>query len=196
MTLPDIKIKRKTGDESLHINGDKLPFKLLGFWQWSSSRLLDNALRGIFAEYIVACDLGCSDGVRIEWNIFDLSTNSGKRIEVKSAAYLQSWEQKKYSTISFSVAPTRGLDKETNAYSGKKKRNADFYVFCLLAHKDQKTIDPLNMSQWKFFILPTSILNERIGEQKSLSLSTLLKLEPKEVPFGEISNAIEHWEKL
>jgi hypothetical protein len=29
------------------------------------------------------------------------------------------------------------------------------YVFCLLAHKDKSTLDPLNMDQWQFFVLAT-----------------------------------------
>jgi hypothetical protein len=30
------------------------------------------------------------------------------------------------------------------------KRQADVYVFALLAHEDRTTIDPLDLDQWKF----------------------------------------------
>ena len=47
--------------------------------------------RGCLAEFIVASALRLGDGVRDEWGAFDLLTKSGAKIEVKSAAYLQSW---------------------------------------------------------------------------------------------------------
>jgi hypothetical protein len=49
---------------------------------------------------------------------YDLITSTGIRIEVKSSAYLQSWSQKRLSTISFSISPARYWDR-----NGKKKTN-------------------------------------------------------------------------
>jgi hypothetical protein len=84
---PPIKINRKSGDESFEIDGQTLPFNLLEFWQWSSSDLVGNALRGVLAEYIVASALGCDAGTRTEWDAHDLVTKDGIKVEVKSAAY-------------------------------------------------------------------------------------------------------------
>lgn len=40
------------------------------FWAWAGSDLLDNALRGQLAEFIVGSALGCIDGkFRREWRI-------------------------------------------------------------------------------------------------------------------------------
>jgi hypothetical protein len=65
---------------------------LLDFWQWAYSDLLSNTNRGRLAEFIVAraLSLGLTD-VRIEWDAVDLVTPTGVKVEVKSAAYLQSW---------------------------------------------------------------------------------------------------------
>ncbi|MDF7826719.1 hypothetical protein P4B35_22005 [Pontiellaceae bacterium B12227] len=188
--LDPIMSFRKAGDELFHRNGTGLSNTLLSFWQWSSSELVGNALRGMLAEYIVAMDLGCTDGVRQEWDAFDLETHDGIKVEVKSAAYLQSWKQSDYSKIQFSIAPTCGWDANTNTSSEQKVRQSDVYVFCLLKHKDKATVDPLNMEQWDFYVVPTTVLNMKLGQQKTLSLSRLLELEPAKVEHGAIGHAI------
>jgi hypothetical protein len=79
-------MNRKSGTERFHRNGAQLGFDLLSFWQWSSSDLVNNVLRGRLAEYIVAQDLGVAGGTRTEWDAYDLQTKSGIKVEVKSAA--------------------------------------------------------------------------------------------------------------
>lgn len=180
-----------TGKELFHSNGKKLNFDLLSFWQWSSSEILGNALRGVLAEYIVAKDINCPYEIRKEWDAYDLLTPEGWKIEVKSASYIQSWAQTKLSTISFGIQPTT-VWQNNNVRSEIAKRQADVYVFCLLAHKDQNTIDPLNLSQWEFYVLPTSVLNENVGAQKSITLSSLLRLEAKKCSFGKIKDEIKN----
>ncbi|NIM16061.1 MAG: hypothetical protein GTO45_29010 [Candidatus Aminicenantes bacterium] len=133
--------------------------------------------------------------VRREWDDFDFKTQKGLKIEVKSAAYLQSWYQDKLSKIIFDIAPTTGWCAETNTYSPEKKRRADIYIFCLLDHKDKQTVDPLNLNQWRFYLLETSVLNEKLKNQKKLSLPGLLKLSPLECSFPQIKPAVESFEK-
>jgi len=134
--LPTIEVTRKNGNEPFLANGSPLSSNLLSFWQWSSSDLVGNALRGVLAEYIVASAIGCSDGTRTEWDAFDIETPEGVKIEVKSGAFIQSWEQKQYSTIQFGIRPTQGWDAKINTYSSQKIRQSDVYVFCVLSHKD------------------------------------------------------------
>src|SRR5579864_2751938 len=98
--LGRLRAPRLTGGERFRLAGKALDLNLLGFWQWSVSDLVSNATRGRLAEYIVARALGLPDhGVRDEWAAYDLITAEGIRIEVKSASYLQSWYQKKHSTV-------------------------------------------------------------------------------------------------
>lgn len=168
-------MERRSGRERLHHGGIELSQPtLLQFWQWSSSDLVSNAMRGVLAEYIVACDLGVADGVRTEWDTYDLRTKSGIKVEVKSAAYCQSWHQTKLSNICFGIAPTRGWDASTNTTATELARQSDVYVFCLLHHRDKATLDPLNLDQWDFYVLPTRTLNERCPTQKSIALASLL----------------------
>ncbi len=183
---------RKTGKERFRFNGHDLEFDLLSFWQWSASDLVSNATRGRIAEYIVACALGLAgDGVRDEWAPFDLETPSGIRIEVKSAAYVQSWHQKRLSSIVFATSKTRAWDANTNVQSREARRQADVYVFALLAHTDKRTIDPLNLDQWRFYVLSTITLNSRNRSQRSITLKSLERLCSGSVNYTDLPKAIE-----
>src|SRR5579872_3776587 len=94
----------KSGEERLIYNNQQLKFKLLDFWRWSVSDILSNATRGRLAEFIVATATNMDiTEVRDEWSPYDLITPEGVKLEIKSAAYLQSWFQKKFSIISFGI---------------------------------------------------------------------------------------------
>ena len=188
--LPAIKVSRKDGNESLHDNENTIPFNLLSFWQWSSSDLVGNTLRGMLAEFIIATAVGSTNGTRTECDAFDIETPGKVKIEVKSSAYIQSWTQPKLSSIKFGIQPTKGWDAKTNTYSSQRVRQSDIYVFCVLSHKDKNTINPLNLDQWVFYILPTKILNNVVGDQKSITLLSLKKLNPAKVNYGSINSTI------
>jgi len=188
---PAIEVVRKGGNEKFRVDGIALPNNLLSFWQWSASDLIGNAMRGILAEYIVASAVGKTEDHRTEWDAFDIETPEGIKVEVKSGAYIQSWSQKKLSSIQFGIAQTQGWNSKNNTYSTTAERQSDVYVFCVLRHQDQETIDPLNLNQWTFFVLATRELNRVVGAQKTLSLSRLEKLSPSNSTYGELYAAIK-----
>jgi len=134
--------------------------------------------------------LGCADGVGQQWDAYDVLTPDGIKVEVKSGAYVQRWSQSKLSPIKFSIQPAKGRDARTGKRTMKRKRQADVYVFCVLKHQDKKTIDPLNMAQWSFYVLPTPVLDEKLEKQKTLSLSRLKSLGPMMVDYAGIRDAI------
>jgi len=190
--LGPIELKRREGDEPFHIDGRALGFELLSFWQWSSSDIVSNATRGALAEYLVAQALGVAGGsVREEWAPYDLKTLDGTRVEVKSAAYIQSWHQGQLSRITFRVPKTRAWEKDTNRQSEETRRQADVYVFALLAHTDQRTLDPLNVSQWEFFVVATMLLDNRKRSQHSITLPSLRTLSGESVSFSKLKQAVE-----
>lgn len=161
------------------------------FWQWAYSDFLSNALRGVLAEYIVARAVGCTHRPRTEWDAYDLKTDSGLKIEVKSAAYLQTWAQKQHSPIRFDIGLKRGWDAETNLYAAEAKRSADVYVFCVFASHDRGTANPLNLEQWFFMVCGTKLLNEQFPTQKSVSLASLEALGLDRFGFEALGAAIE-----
>lgn len=182
---------QKTGNEYFCNGTDELPFSLLNFWQWSASDLVSNALRGRLAEFIVAQALGTAEGVRREWDAFDVKSKSGAKVEVKSAAYIQTWKQKSPAKIVFGIAPTRSWNNETGEMAVECFRNSDVYVFALLAHRDKKSLDPLNVAQWKFYVLRTEELNCSAATQKQIGLDPLRKLGAVECKYDELAETVE-----
>lgn len=178
MTFPALQVARKNGDETFSLSGNPLDLRLSAFWRWSASDLVSNATRGVLAEFLVASALGLAGGVRAEWDAFDILLEGGTRIEIKSAAYLQSWAHAKLSNVTFSIRPTFAWSSQTNRLSSELRRQADIYVFCLLIHQEKTTLDPMKLEQWEFYLLRSAILDERFPTQKTIGLSSLLKLNP------------------
>lgn len=127
--------------------------------------------------------------MRTDWLPFDVSSPSGRRIEVKSAAYLQSWTKDCYSKILFDIAPKHAWTPE-EGNSPEKKRNSDLYVFCVYTAltKDKSLLD---LDLWDFYVLPTSVLNEKVPVQKKIGLPSLLKLEPVKTDYAGLCSVIE-----
>lgn len=178
--LPALDIERKSGEECFREDDSDLDFNLLDFWQWSMSDLVNNATRGVLAEYIVARALGVPvNKTRDFWAPYDLAVPGGAetetKIEVKSSSYVQSWMQSGLSSISFDISPSHAWNYESGGFDDEYKRQADVYVFALLAHKDKLTINPMNLDQWKFYVLSTAALNEHLGDQKRVTLGGVEK---------------------
>lgn len=187
--LPRLEALPRTGHEPIHDNGAPIGPRLADFWRWSASDLTSNIVRGVFAEFLVAHALGiATGGVRDSWAAFDLLTPDGIRVEVKSAAYVQSWWQRRLSPISFSVRRTRAWSQATGLAADAVRR-ADVYVFALLAHRDKATIEPLNVEQWRFFVVPTAVLDARTRSQHSITLASLRRIAP-ELRLAEMADAV------
>ncbi len=193
--LGALKVKPLTGSESFFQKGESVELRVSDFWRWAYSNLVANNLRGYLAEFLVGSDLGVISQLPIEWSDHDLLTKTGIKVEVKSAAYLQSWNQSKRSSISFGIAPARSFNSVTGRRNEIPTRSADVYVFCLLAHKDKSTLDPTNLEQWQFYVLATRKIDAELGNQETLSLNLLLKLQPIQCVYGEISRTIDELTK-
>ena len=120
--------------------------ELLSYWRWSSSQLLDNAQRGVFAEYLVCVALGCDGQPRDEWVAYDAKSRRGVTVEVRSAAYRQNWKQSKPSDIKFGISPRKyswNPDTGEEAVHNPPRRLACVYVFCVLGTECDPDPDPL-----------------------------------------------------
>jgi hypothetical protein len=196
MELDRIQTTIKSGQECLTFNEKSLDFSLLDFWRWSVSDILSNATRGRFAEFIVATATNIEkSALRDEWSAYDLDTADGIKLEIKSAAYIQSWFQRTLSKISFSIKPALYWDGKTNKLSAEKRRHADVYVFCLLHHTDKQTIDPLNLNHWEFYVVATKELNEYTRSQYSITLKSLQRL-TNAVSYDLLCETIKEKNKL
>ena len=189
--LDKITTSPKSGAEKFREGGKEL-YTLKEFWIWSVSDLVSNATRGRLAEFIVAKALNIStDVARDEWEPFDLKTTDEVKIEVKSAAYIQTWKQKRLSSIIFSTKPSRFWNADTGELEKAKKRHADVYVFALLAHDIKRTIDPLDLDQWKFYVASTNKLNGYTRSPGSITLKSLDKLSGGPVNYCELQSKVK-----
>ncbi len=180
----------KSGDEAFTVNGKNLGFRLKDFWRWSVSDLVSNATRGRLAEFIVATALNVDiREPRDEWRAFDLLTKDRVRVEVKSAAYVQSWNQKKLSAITFSIKPSRYWNSETNRQSKTPRLHAHVYVYCLLKHTDKATINPLNLDQWEFYVLSRTDVKSYRRSTHSITLKSLRSLAPA-VTYDSLKDSV------
>ena len=192
--LGAIPATEKTGEEPFHSDGKKIGVQLIDFWRWAYSALLDNVARGVLAEFLVANALGITKDitkVRTEWEPYDLKSKKGTKIEVKNSAYIQSWKQEKPSQIQFNIRRKKKWIEETGKMSGTPQRHSDVYVFCLLAEQEAK-IDPMNISQWEFYVVSTSKIDKKLGKQKTIMLNSLKsKFSVEPIPYDKLADEIE-----
>ncbi len=85
-------------------------------------------------------------------------------------------------------------NRESNCQSKTMRRQTDIYVFALLSHNDQSSLNPLNLSQWEFYVVPTRLQDKRTRSQHSIALSSLRKIAGQSFKFSEIASAVEEAE--
>ena len=88
---------------------------------------------------------------------------------------------------------TLGWDSVSNETSQKKERQAKIYIFCVHNHTDKGTINPLDTSQWDFYILPTAVLNEKVRSQKTIGLSALIKIGAEKCAYSDLRTAVSKY---
>ena len=160
---------------------------ILEYWQWAYSGIVGNTDRGNLAEFLVARALNITADVRNDWEDFDLITGDGTKIEVKSSAYVQSWKQERRYEPRFSIAKTLPTWDYTAI---TKQRWADVYVFCLLAHLDKETINPMDVDQWEFYALQTDVIDRELEDARSISLRNL-RSRSKLYRYSELEQGIK-----
>lgn len=189
--------QKLTGNERLQSEISELhESTVLDFWQWAFSDLQANNLRGVFAEWLVAKLVGASlDHARDSWREFDLEITSDParniKIEVKAAAYLQTWGKgdEPPSKIIFSSLKNKIYDYATRQYTDAETYNADVYIFCLQHQMVRAGCwDALNMENWTFFVLPKEKLEPL--NVKSIGLASLEKLTGR-VHARELRNCVQ-----
>ena len=180
------------GNERFILNGDEIDLTMQDFWQWAYSDLLNNMRRSVLAEFIVASSLGINapDAMRVMWQPYDLMYE-GLRIEVKSAAYVQSWDIRHPDHISFRIAPAKMPDDDGDYHRDTvRTRNSDVYVFCIYkaTSPDQ---NPLDLDLWDFYTIATKVLDEKKPNQKTITLPRLMDLGLWQCDYYGIAGGIE-----
>ena len=191
MKYHELHIRNKGEDIITDGQGNKVS-TVLDYWKWAHSCLLDNVERGAFAEYLVACAVGGKGEGRVNWEKYDILSEDGITIEVKTSAYLQVWGQEKLSAIRFGIQKTHALIPNSNIYETEKRRQAQVYVFCVYTETDQDKVNLLDTTKWKFYVLASKVLNEskEYENSRSIGLNALIKLGAIESKYEDIHNAV------
>lgn len=146
------------------------------FWQWAYSDLMQNVERAVLAEYLVATLMDVDNNLRIPWVAYDLKLPNGTTIEVKTMSKLQAWYQKRLSNPRVVIKPTRKWNPDTGVMEKEPKLHSDLYVICFFKAESHDTADPLDLSQWEFFVLTRQAVKKILMDRKSISLKLLKKL--------------------
>lgn len=178
-------VEALTGDEPFAGS----PLTVADFWRWAFSDLRTNVTRGILAEYLVAQAVGDPSALREAWDNWDVTTATGVKVEVKSSAYLQSWKQRKLSSIVFTGLTGRAWSADTNEMDAERSLRADVYVFALHTCREPDQYDALNLEHWQFRVLTA----RKLGQHKvrSVSLAFLEVHAPTAYTLGELREAVQ-----
>lgn len=168
-----------------------LNVRVSDFWRFALGDSRTNNLRGYMAEFLVDLAVGGS-GKRVEWDAFDVKAADGTLIEVKSTGYVQAWEANPGSVAKppraavFTGLRSKALTSST--YAETKSYNAEVYVFCEETERDPSLYDPLDLAQWRFFVLSRRALSEL--NQDSVSLPRVEVLTGGSTPHRELAAAV------
>ena len=135
------------------------------FYRWNSGNLLENRTRGALAEWLIHQALGIQSEFRDEWEPVDAEIN-GLSLEIKSAAYEQSWEQAAPSRIVFPIS----------------QRVAHLCVCCLL-----KGCEPADTSTWMFCVVATGDL----PQQLTIGLESLKVIAGEAIRYSQLASEIK-----
>ncbi len=164
--------------------GQELAATVGDFWVWALSDLQDNTTRGLLAEYIVATALEAELLVRSSWADVDVRTPDGLGVEVKACARLQSWSQRRLSTVSFGGLRGRSWHPE-RGYSATQDFRADAYVFALQTAESHEAYDVLNLDQWAFWVATRETV--KAHGARSVALSTVERWAGPSVSYDELA---------
>ena len=151
------------------------------FHRWAMGDLVDNRNRGIFAEWLVgqALEVIRDSHETHEWDAYDLLYREIIKVEVKASGLSQTFGFGQESDPRFDIAPKKwSWVAKTNEYIEHVPlaRFADVYVFCLHTSVPATNENVRDPDTWKFWVISREKLDDELGDQKTVGLTTLSRL--------------------
>jgi hypothetical protein len=162
---------------------------VLDFWSWAFSDLISGSNRGIFAEFLIGAVLGTTENARIEWDVAD-HIYRGRKIKVKSAAYIEHWLQSKPSRISFPINHIQLKEIKTSIPGLTLYPKPEVYVFCVFDVRERNEADMLDMGKWLFCPVAAHVIESKYRRKKSLTLKEVQRVAPS-VQILQLRRAID-----
>ena len=179
-----------SGKEPFTAGGKPLGLNVLDFWSFQRSNLWD--MQEDIAEFIVAKALGQEvPSNKNGWTLWDIDYK-GKRVEVKETGYYYSWQKDGKISEQRSFGITKAYSKYKDTSSAFERQN-DVYVFCLNTGRTKEESNPLEMDHWRFWVVPTSVINRECGDNKTLGLNRLRRIAGNDegLRYEELKDAID-----
>lgn len=178
-----------SGDELFLDNGKPLGLTMRDFWSFQFSNILHDPDE--IAEFLVAKALGMNEPCNKEyWTLCDIQYRD-KRVEVKETSFFHSFNEpgKVSKNRVFGIQKANSI-YEDQEHENRYERQNDLYVFCLLNGTDREEAWPLEVSHWEFYVVPTAVINQECGDQKTISLSRVRSF-ATHVNYSELRRAID-----
>ena len=161
------------GTEPFTLVNQPIGFSVIDFWRFQFSNIWD--MQDQIAEFIVARALGQTEPYNKNgWTLWDINYR-GRRIEVKETAYYHSWRNDGKVSTQRTFSITKAYSRYKDSTSEFKRQN-DIYVFCLNIGETKESSNPLQLENWRFWVVPTETINHVCGNHKTITLGRLQKL--------------------
>ncbi len=181
------------GSEKFEFNGKELDYSYIDFWRFHYSNIYD--IQGRIAEFIVAKALDINESQNDQyWTLWDL-TYRGMRIEIKETSYYHSFnkEGRVSKQRAFGITKANGTYDPDKSGNTSLCRQNDVYMFCLNTGETKEDSYPLNLNNWEFYMVPTAVINEKCGDNKTISLNRIISLGYTALQYSGIKSAIDHF---
>ena len=184
--------KLLTGNEPLTQGGKPTKFTVLDYWRFQFSNIYH--VQEEIAEFIVSMALGLdAPHNKSQWTTWDIDYRE-KRVEVKETSYYHSFNE----GGGISQQRTFGI---TKAYSNYKdntssfERQNDVYVFCLNTGETKEDSYPLELDNWRFWVMPTETINRLCGDNKTISLGRIKSITGQKdgIGYGELKAEVDKY---
>lgn len=178
-------------------------FKIRDFWRYMYSNIYENT--GDIAEFLVAMALGKTESFKkYGWTQYDLDYE-GLKIEVKATQYYQPWRADNNVSEMRKFGIGKALTIEGDRTS-PRARNNDIYVFALNEGRIKDNANPLDLNNWRFWVIPTSIFNDSYDNRSTITLDIIKSISenkgwcPQGVKFDKLKDEVDkmsyyvnHW---
>jgi hypothetical protein len=149
-----VKLQQKLGSEPFLLNGRSIDVRLAEFWRWGFSDLAIDAVREKLAEFLVLKALKIpTKSVRAGSRFV---TPRGSEMQVYSRTLIPGLGATPKSVIFGN--PKELLSGGRGKFAAKEKY-PEVFIFAVFLPPDAISMDPVNLDQWIFFALNSSILS-------------------------------------
>ena len=126
-----------------------------------------------------------------KWTLYDILYRD-TRIEVKETSYYHPWNE----GGKISQQRSFGITKANSNYEhpdepNRFERQNDIYIFCVVNGETREASNPLILDNWDFYVVPTSVINEKSKDNKTISLNRIRTLGFKPTRFNNLRREVD-----